>query len=98
MKILDYIKNSRFEVTLQYMRKGEQLSCLYISKEVLENNKDKIEILDKRNSYHWEGYVECDIKITKNCYFIYWIDSYSDLDSTECELYYNRVSDIIEDK
>ena len=95
MEILDYIKNSRFEVTLQYMRKGEKLNCLYISKKVLENNKDEIEILDQRNSYICEGYVECDIKITKNCYFIYWVDSYSDLDSTECELYYNRVSDII---
>ena len=52
MKILDYIKNSRFEVTLQYMRKGENLNCLYISKKVLENNKDKIEILDQRNSYN----------------------------------------------
>ena len=67
---------------------------LYFKKSFRENNKDKIEILDQRNSYIWEGYVECDIKITKNCYFIYNIDSYSDLDSNYCDLYYN-VIDII---
>ena len=32
------------------------------------NYNNIIEILDQRNSYNWEGYAECDIKITKNCY------------------------------
>nr|DAJ52519.1 MAG TPA: hypothetical protein [Caudoviricetes sp.] len=94
MKILDYIKNSRFEVTVQYIRKGEILHSTKILKKILHNHEDKYEILSKYEGYTWEDYYECELKMKKNCYFIYNIDSYSDLDSNYCDLYYN-VIDII---
>lgn len=94
MEILDYIKNSRFEVTLRYMRKGEILHSTKILKKILHNLEDKYEILSKYEGYTWKDYYVCELKMKKNCYFIYNIDSYSDLDSNYCDLYYN-VIDII---
>lgn len=96
MKIIDYIKKGGiFETTLRFFEKGDILH-VKISKKYLEKDNNIIEILSKTESYFYEDYYICDIKILKNCYFIYSIDAYSAYDSRECDLEY-MVENIIEE-
>lgn len=96
MKITDYIKNGVFETTLQFFKKDEILHFVKISKKYLENHKDTIEIFSKTESCYWEDYYECNIKILKDCYFIYKLHTYSDYDSHDCDIEYT-VENIVVD-
>ena len=76
--------------------KKETFYTLKFQKKYLEKDNNIIEILSKTESYFYENYYICDIKILKNCYFIYSIDAYYDYDSRECDLEY-MVENIIEE-
>ena len=96
MKITDYIKEGVFETTLKFFEKDEILHSVKISKKYLEKNNNTIEILNKYESCYYPDYYICEIKILKDCYFIYSIEGSSDYDTQECDLEF-KVENIVEE-
>ena len=50
-EFIKYVKNSGFDVTVNFYRKGQKLSFIRLSDNFIKENFDKFEIINKISSY-----------------------------------------------
>lgn len=68
--LIKYIKNSGFDVTVNFYRKGQKLSFVRLSDNFLKENFDKFEMINKTSS-DFSDFSYYDLVFKRNSYVIY---------------------------
>ena len=69
-EFIKYVKNSGFDVTVNFYRKRQKLSFIRLSDNFIKENFDKFEIINKISS-DFGNFSYYDLVLKKNCYVIY---------------------------